>query len=85
MTRQWQPREIKDSEKPISERYRLIAKQWADADGAASLLEAMKSTTLELRKSALIGKAIWRTTRRNATLSRAHLNDRDGSKVTISG
>jgi hypothetical protein len=30
----------------ISERFRIVGKAWVDADGAASLLEQMKSATL---------------------------------------
>lgn|SRR5262245_16560573 len=43
-----------DHEQPISELFRVTARQWADADGAARLLEDMKTTTLEQIKSALI-------------------------------
>lgn len=31
---------------PISEQYRLVAKEWVSADGAASLLEETKSAVL---------------------------------------
>jgi len=31
---------------PISEQYRIVAKQWVDADAAANLLEELKSATL---------------------------------------
>jgi hypothetical protein len=31
---------------PLSEQYRIIAKKWCDADGAASLLEESKSAVL---------------------------------------
>ena len=31
---------------PLSEQYRLIAKQWVDADAAASLMEETKSAAL---------------------------------------
>jgi hypothetical protein len=38
-------------ERPISEQYRIVAKQWVDADAAARLLEDLKTTTLEQKKS----------------------------------
>ena len=41
------------TEKPLSEQYRLIAKQWVDADAAASLLEETKSAVLAQRMAAL--------------------------------
>jgi hypothetical protein len=31
---------------PWSEQYRIVAKQWVDADAAASILEELKSATL---------------------------------------
>jgi hypothetical protein len=34
------------SNAPLSEQYRLVAKEWVDADAAANLLEEMKSATL---------------------------------------
>ncbi len=49
-----QLKEIRDDEKPLSEQYRLAGEAWAEADGAASLLESLRSTTLEQRKSQLI-------------------------------
>ena len=39
---------------PISERFRIVAKQWVDADEAASLMEETKSSVL----SDMIGKVI---------------------------
>ena len=36
-------REMPVSERPISEEFRVVAKQWVDADAAASLLEDTKS------------------------------------------
>jgi hypothetical protein len=41
-------------EQPISEQFRIVAKQWCDADAAASLMEELKTTTLEKMKSDLI-------------------------------
>ena len=35
-----------DSNLPLSEQYRIIAKKWVDADAAASLLEETKSSFL---------------------------------------
>jgi CTP:molybdopterin cytidylyltransferase MocA len=34
------------SNEPISEQFRIVAKEWVDADSSASLLEEMKSATL---------------------------------------
>jgi len=45
---------IPKHEQPISEQFRIVAKQWVDADSAASLLEELKTTTLERMKSDLI-------------------------------
>lgn len=33
-------------DKPLSEQYRIIAKKWVDADGAANMLEETKSAVL---------------------------------------
>lgn len=41
------------SNAPLSEQFRLVAKEWVDADAAASLLEEMKSATLSQRMQAL--------------------------------
>lgn len=38
---------------PISEQYRLVAKQWVDAEAAASLLEDTKSAVMSQRMSTL--------------------------------
>lgn len=38
---------------PISEQYRIVAKQWADADGAARMLEETKTAVLSQRMKAL--------------------------------
>jgi CTP:molybdopterin cytidylyltransferase MocA len=34
------------SNAPISERFRIVGKEWVDADAAANLLEQLKSATL---------------------------------------
>ncbi len=39
--------------RPHSEQYRIIAKQWVDADAAASLLEECKTPTLSQKMLAL--------------------------------
>jgi hypothetical protein len=39
---------------PISEQYRIVAKQWCDAEAAASLLEDTKSAMLSTRIRQLI-------------------------------
>lgn len=41
-------------ERPISEQYRIIASMWVRLDGAARMLEEMKTTELEKRKAAVI-------------------------------
>lgn len=38
---------------PFSEQYRIIAKQWVDADAAANLLEECKTPTLSQKMVAL--------------------------------
>ena len=50
-------REMPEHEQPISEKFRIVALQYVDADGAASLMEELKTTTLEKMKTALIGKS----------------------------
>jgi hypothetical protein len=35
-----------ESEQPLSEQFRLVAKAWCDADGAARMLEECKTSTL---------------------------------------
>lgn len=50
------PSALPTKDQPISEQFRVVAKQWVDADAAASLLEELKSTTLEKIKSDLIQK-----------------------------
>lgn len=37
----------------ISEQFRMVAKQWVDADAAASILEEAKSATLSQKMAAL--------------------------------
>lgn len=44
-------------ERPLSEEFRLVARQWADEDAAASLLEELKTTTLEKLKSKIMAGA----------------------------
>jgi len=46
--------ELPVSDRPISEQYRIVAKEWVDAEAAAHLLEETKSVVLEQRKNALI-------------------------------
>lgn len=48
------PANLPRNEQPISEQFRVVAKQWVDADAAASLMEELKTTTLEKIKSRLI-------------------------------
>jgi hypothetical protein len=42
-----------ESNLPISEQYRIVAKQWVDAEAAASLMEDTKSAVLSQRMAAL--------------------------------
>lgn len=37
---------IPESERPLSEQFRIVAKRWVDLDAAASLLEETKSAVL---------------------------------------
>ncbi len=46
--------ELPERERPIAERFRLVALQFCDADAAASLMEELKSTTLSKMKADLI-------------------------------
>ena len=39
---------------PLSEQYRIVAKQWCDAEAAASLLEDTKSAILSERMQAML-------------------------------
>lgn len=47
-------REIPEHGRPISEQFRIVAKEWVELDAAANLLEELKTTTLEQRKSDVI-------------------------------
>lgn len=40
------PREMPEHERPLSEEFRIIAKQWVDAHAAANFLEETKSAVL---------------------------------------
>jgi hypothetical protein len=44
-----------NSNQPLSEQFRLLAKQWVGLDAAASLLEETKSAQLSSRIAVLIG------------------------------
>lgn len=50
------PSALPKNDQPISEQFRVVAKQWVDADAAASLMEELKTTTLEKIKSDLISR-----------------------------
>jgi hypothetical protein len=39
-------RDLPESERPLSEQFRIIAKEWVELDGAARLLEECKTATL---------------------------------------
>lgn len=41
------------ADQPISERFRIVAKQWVDADAAANILEETKSAVLSQKMIAL--------------------------------
>lgn len=43
-----------DSNLPLSEQFRIIAKKWVDQDNAASILEETKTVVLAERKNNLI-------------------------------
>ena len=45
--------EMPARERPISEKFRLVAKAWVDAEAAASLLEETKSAVMAEKMSAL--------------------------------
>jgi hypothetical protein len=47
-----------DSNLPWSEQFRIVAKQWVDADAAATLLEDTKSAVLSERMQALGDMAV---------------------------
>jgi hypothetical protein len=44
---------LSDREQPISEKFRLVAKAWVDAEAAAQLLEETKTASLSQRQLAL--------------------------------
>lgn len=44
--RKFEPKEITENERPISELYRIAAKEWVEKEKAASLLEENKSSVL---------------------------------------
>lgn len=46
--------EIPENERPLSEQFRLAAKDWVDKEAAAQLREDLKTTTLEAWKQDLI-------------------------------
>ncbi len=56
MSKPFRQKEMPDHEKPISEKFRVAAKEWVDADGAASLLEELKTTRLSQMKMALMAE-----------------------------
>ena len=45
---------MRQDERPISEQFRIVALHYVDADGAASLLEELKTTTLADMKTKLM-------------------------------
>jgi hypothetical protein len=45
--------DIPHDDRPLSELYRLAAKQWSDKESAASLLEELKSAVLSQKMAAL--------------------------------
>jgi class 3 adenylate cyclase len=49
-----QPADVPEREQSIAERFRIVALQYCDADAAASLMEELKTTTLEKMKSEII-------------------------------
>lgn len=49
--------EMPKRERPLSEQFRLIALEYADAEAAACVLEELKTTTLEKLKSDIIDRA----------------------------
>lgn len=50
-------KEIPQNEQPIAERFRIVAIQYCDADAAASLMEELKTTTLEKMKSEIVANS----------------------------
>jgi len=47
---------IPEREQPLSEMFRVVARQHVEVDGAARLMEELKSTTLEQMKTKLISE-----------------------------
>lgn len=47
---------MKLSELPLVERFRIVANQYSDAEAAAEFMDEMKTTTLEEKKSVLMKK-----------------------------
>ena len=50
--------EIPEADRPLSEQWRIAARQWVDAEAAAQLLEDLKTTSLEQFKQQLNTHAI---------------------------
>ena len=50
-------REIRRTDEPVSEKFRLVALKWADADAAASMLEETKTVLLQELKTRFIGES----------------------------
>ena len=50
-------KDVPERDRPISEQFRIVAKQWCDADSAASLMEELKTTSLEKIKASIIGQS----------------------------
>lgn len=48
--------EMPEKEQSIAEKFRIVALQFVDADGAASLLEELKTTTLAKMKTDMMAK-----------------------------
>lgn len=46
--------QMPEREQPLSEQYRIVAKEWVSAEAGAQLLEDLKTTKLEQKKQALI-------------------------------
>ena len=47
-------RDLPRDQRPLSEQFRIVSKQWGDADNAAFLMDEMKTTVLAQRKADLI-------------------------------
>jgi adenosylmethionine-8-amino-7-oxononanoate aminotransferase len=50
-------KEMPEREQPTVEKFRIVALQYCDADAAASLMEELKTTTLEKMKSEIIANS----------------------------